>query len=198
MKKAITQSFFVILVIFSTSLTMNAQSQLMVSLGLDQTLCFGAYTELTAFVAGGTAPYTYKWMPTEELSSSNSEMVIATPTYTTTYKVIVTDAKGVQARDEVKLEVNQRPTVVMTPPFNSIEIGQSTTLSARVTGGTGNYTYTWKPAIGLSDPTSPNPVAKPSMTTAYTLMVKDSKGCTVTEQVSVSVEGGAAAARFRD
>jgi hypothetical protein len=44
---------------------------------------------------------------------------------------------------------------------------------------TGNFTYLWSPATGLSDPTISNPIADPSQTTTYILTVtsNDTTGC---------------------
>ncbi|MDV7394266.1 CUB domain-containing protein, partial [Arthrospira platensis SPKY1] len=51
--------------------------------------------------------------------------------------------------------------------------GSSTMLKANATGGSGTYTYTWTPAESLSDPTAANPIATPSITTTYQLVVSD-------------------------
>jgi hypothetical protein len=50
---------------------------------------------------------------------------------------------------------------------------ESSQLTAVCSGGTGNYTYTWTPAEGLSDPAIHNPVASPEATTTYTCEVSD-------------------------
>jgi hypothetical protein len=182
--------------IIALAITQNliAQSPLQVSIGNDQTVCYGSYTELNAYVAGGIPPYTYKWTPTEELSSANASMVISTPTFTTTYRLLVTDSKGAIARDEVKVEVAQRPSI-RTNGFLSIEPNEKVKLEAKVSGGNGTVTYSWKPASGLDNASSSSPTAKPTMSTTYTVMVRDSKGCTATEQVSVNVSTGASASR---
>ncbi|MBQ8957700.1 MAG: T9SS type A sorting domain-containing protein [Bacteroidales bacterium] len=52
--------------------------------------------------------------------------------------------------------------------------GQSTILHAEVSGGHGNYTYSWTPANTLDDPTSAHPVATPPVgNTTYTCHVSD-------------------------
>jgi transglutaminase-like putative cysteine protease len=170
----------------------NAQSQLMVSAGSDQKLCWGAYADLNAFVSGGVPPYTFKWTPNAEVSSGNSQAIVATPTYNTTFKVIVTDAKGNVARDEVYVEVNQRPTIKANT-YVSIEPKGKVRLEASVSGGTGSYAYSWKPTLGLDNPTSAAPTASPDGTITYALMVKDSKGCIATEQISVNVNNASRA-----
>jgi hypothetical protein len=51
--------------------------------------------------------------------------------------------------------------------------GTSAMLNAHATGGTGNYTFTWSPAASLSNPGIANPIASPSETTTYTVVVSD-------------------------
>lgn len=70
--------------------------------------------------------------------------------------------------------------------------GSSTTLgdSPSASGGSGNYTYLWSPAIGLDDPTIPNPTATLTFTRTYTLKVTDtSTGCvSAQDNVIITVE----------
>jgi len=62
-------------------------------------------------------------------------------------------------------------TLACDPP--QICEGGSSQLYAYCNGGSGNYTYLWSPATGLSDPTIYNPVASPEATTMYTCEVND-------------------------
>jgi len=63
--------------------------------------------------------------------------------------------------------------------------GASTTLHAITTGAIGECTYSWTPANTLNDPTSPNPVATPTVgSTTYFCMVSDGYS---TQNVSVTL-----------
>jgi hypothetical protein len=62
----------------------------------------------------------------------------------------------------------------------------SAQLYAYCNGGSGNYTYLWSPADGLSDPTIYNPVASPLTTTTYTCEVNDGTA-TVTNSMELTV-----------
>jgi hypothetical protein len=53
-------------------------------------------------------------------------------------------------------------------------------------GGSGNYDYSWEPVTGLSDPTIPNPIATPEVTTVYTITVDDGDAI-VTDEVTITV-----------
>ncbi len=65
---------------------------------------------------------------------------------------------------------------------DSICIGDQVTLSA-----SGAVSYLWSPAMGLSDVTISNPVATPSTTTTYTVLMTNSSGCAFTDSVTVTV-----------
>ena len=65
--------------------------------------------------------------------------------------------------------------------------GSSTTINAVVNGGTAPYLYSWTPAASLSSPNVLNPVASPSVTTFYQVVVTDSKGCSSSDNALVVV-----------
>lgn len=60
----------------------------------DDTICTGETTQLTAIGNNGTPPYTYKWLSNSSLSDTTIANPIASPTETTEYTAIVTDANG--------------------------------------------------------------------------------------------------------
>lgn len=60
--------------------------------------------------------------------------------------------------------------------------GQSANLSA--SGGT---IYSWSPSAGLSNTTIPDPVANPTATTTYVVLVTDANGCSKTDDIIVTV-----------
>jgi hypothetical protein len=51
--------------------------------------------------------------------------------------------------------------------------GSIALLSVKASGGTGVYSYSWKPSAGLSDPLSAVPIATPDVTTDYLVEVND-------------------------
>ena len=75
-------------------------------------------------------------------------------------------------------------------PDRIITSGSSTVIggSPTASGGTPPYTYSWTPASWLNDPTLANPTASPTTTTTYTVTVTNSKGCTGSDNMTVSVQ----------
>ncbi len=78
------------------------------------------------------------------------------------------------------------PCEVLAEADETICIGESVQLSA-VGEGTGSFDYTWSPATGLDNPNSATPIATPVETTIYTVTAVDSRGCSVTGEVTVTV-----------
>ena len=58
-------------------------------------------------------------------------------------------------------------------------------LDAVAMGGDGNYSWNWTPAMDLSDPMIPNPMATPSGAVDYTIDVMDGEGNMASDTVSV-------------
>jgi len=73
----------------------------------------------------------------------------------------------------------------------SILIGSTTTLNGTVTGGSGNYTYSWTPANLVINPTDATTQTVGIFeNTTFTLTVTDANyGCSNSATVSISVEG---------
>ena len=56
--------------------------------------------------------------------------------------------------------------------------------------GDPDYIYEWSPAAGLDDPTSPNPIADPGVTTLYSVTITDNNGtvpCSIVREVEINV-----------
>ncbi len=70
--------------------------------------------------------------------------------------------------------------------------GSATTLNGSATGGSGNYSYSWSPAVLLQNENVQNPLTVPlNNTTIFTLSVTDNEtGCIGTANVQIMVTGG--------
>jgi len=65
--------------------------------------------------------------------------------------------------------------------------GASSQLYAAVIGGAAPFSFTWTPITGLNDPSIQNPVASPTITTKYHVLVTDLNTLTASDSVTVSV-----------
>lgn len=104
-----------------------------------------------------------------------------------TYTVTVTNPQGgcsSTAQVTVSMEGSNMTAMAFADQTELCE-GESTTLHAQPSGGTGNYTYTWSPSNSLNNANIQNPTATPPVgTTTYTCNVSD--GITA-QNVSVSI-----------
>jgi hypothetical protein len=145
----------------------------------------GDQVGLRAIITGGTPPYTYSWTPVESLSDPSISDPVAQPTHTTEYTVVVTDSVGVEETGSITIHVTVAVAVSATP--NAVNPGESSQLQATVVGGLPPYTYSWTPPDTLNDPTIADPLATPTATTDYTVVVTDSEGFTAQSMVTVSL-----------
>ena len=84
----------------------------------------------------------------------------------------------------VTMIVRNAPVINPGPDF-AIEEGQSIRLASTVSGNIANYS--WSPSLGLDNATILNPVASPSATTLYQLVVTEVSGCMDSSSVRVKV-----------
>jgi gliding motility-associated-like protein len=136
-----------------------------VNAGIDQSVCTGTATTLTAT---GAATYTWNNVITNGVPFTQA-------IGSTTYSVTGTDANGCINTDQVVVTVNALP-VVNAGIDQVLCIGSSATLS-----GAGATTYTWNNGVTNGVPFAP------SNTNTYTVTGTDANGCINTDQVIVTV-----------
>ncbi len=150
----------------------------------DTTVCNGSPAILRA--GGGGV---FAWSPSATLSKKDSAVVIARPTATTTYTVIVYEGSCPDTA-RVTVRVSNKPNVLL-PASPIICQGGSVELPVTVTStnelDTAALTYRWTPANTLSNATSRAPQASPLATTTYTCTVRNAYGCEVQKSVEVRV-----------
>ncbi len=136
----------------------------------------GGNGNATATPGGGTAPYTYSWSPSGQVTQTAINLNALT------YNVTITDSKGCTKTASISL--TQPPTSVTSASSATTNVScnggnnGSSTISGN--GGIGPYTYLWTPggqttavATGLSALT-------------YTAKVTDQNGCTSQQTVIIS------------
>jgi gliding motility-associated-like protein len=91
---------------------------------------------------------------------------------------------GVSA--QITITINPPPVLTMGPDL-TITDGASTSLNVSVTGNI--VSYQWQPSTGLNNAAIKDPVASPSSTTTYTLLVIDDNKCEASGSIKVTVSG---------
>ena len=130
-------------------------------------ICQGQSTTLTA--TGGTS---YTLTP----GNLTGNGFVVTPSATTTYTVLVTNASGCTATATTTVTVNALPIPSLTS--TTICQGQSTTLTA-----TGGSSYAFSSAGGTGNQL----VINPATTTLYSVTVTNASGCTAVATTTVTV-----------
>lgn len=131
--------------------------------------CYGLTDgSVSSTPSGGTAPYSYIWLPGNMTTQNVPNLGAGT------YTVTIRDTLGCQATNSATIS---QPTeiVLVTSSINAdcgIPNGQT---SVVVTGGSGPYSYQWSPSGGT------NAVATGLYSGAYNVTVTDNTGCTASQ-----------------
>jgi hypothetical protein len=143
----------------------------------DGTICAGSSVQLSAD-AGITASYT--WSPSTGLNSATVANPLASPAATTIYTVIAVNG-ACSATNTVQVSV----TVLTFSAGSDVQVcaGGNVVLGSAASG---NLNYSWSPTTGLSNANVAQPIASPSVSTAYFVTVTNNI-CTATDTVQVTV-----------
>lgn len=146
-------------------------------------ICEGDAIQLAATGVGS-----YSWSPARGLSSTAISNPIASPTDSTVYSLVLTDANGCTDTASTTINVHKQP-VANAGPDRSIVKGQAVQLQG-VVGGT-NVSYVWSPPEAINNVTLLQPTVSPTDDKAYTLTVVSNEGCgTAVDSVLVEVFAG--------
>lgn len=150
---------------------------------------YGGTAQLTA-TAGVAGTFNFHWEPADKVTNPNSASTSTVGLQSSqTFTVTVTNPQGGcsnTAQVTVSIEGSSMTAIADADSYEICE-GESTTLHAQPSGGTGNYTYSWSPANTLDNATSQDPVATPATgTTRYTCTVSDGY-TTQNAEVSITV-----------
>ncbi len=140
-------------------------------------ICLGLSVQLQA--SGGD---TYEWFPIADLDDPLIPNPTLTPSASGTWSVVVTNQCGNDTADVV---------IDLSVPQGSA--GDDIVICAGDSGmfaAEGGGTYLWSPTGTLSDPAIPNPIASPSDTTTYTVVITSPVGCITTDSLVVGVING--------
>lgn len=145
----------------------------------DTAICLGDSVTLVALPSGGSGG-NYQFLWNNGLGAGPSHTV--SPTSSTDYLVALRDGNGCTDTDTASVLINLPPIVVATPD-TSICLGETVSLTATASGGSGGYTYIWDNSLG----TGPTHSVTPDTTITYSVTVTDLAGCTASDQVTITV-----------
>lgn len=146
--------------------------------GVDEDLCAGATAQLQA--SGGTS---YQWFPATGLSDPDIAAPMATPATSTSYTVLVTDAHGCTASDNMVLTVHPVPTVAASAGNNTVCLGDTAHVVA-----VGAQLYQWSPNLFISSTSGATVQVWPTSTFTWTVTGTDAFGCVNDSSFTLTVE----------
>jgi gliding motility-associated-like protein len=132
-------------------------------------ICAGSNISVT--MSGANS---YSWNP----GSLTGTTQVLSPSSTTTYTVIGSNASGCNDTLQFTVTVNSVPVVTASTTSSAICAGGSATLTA-----SGSNTYIWQPGNISGSSIS----VSPGTTTTYTVTGTDASGCSDTDQLTVTV-----------
>ncbi|MES2629360.1 MAG: hypothetical protein V4616_10380, partial [Bacteroidota bacterium] len=139
--------------------------------------------------AGGTFTYRLYNAAGTLIGTTNPATGLTTGTYR--FEVIdQSESCAIPMVYNVTLTGQQPVAGTLTATDSSICAGETTFLNFTKSNAADNYTYSWSPTAGLSNPTSANPSANPTTTTTYVLTVTNASDptCTRTYPITISVD----------
>jgi gliding motility-associated-like protein len=147
-----------------------------VDAGPDQKVCIGSDLQLQ--VSGANS---YSWSPATWLSCSSCESPVTHPNSDITYTVVGTDANSCTDTAVVHITVIDHVPVSID---ENKEMCESDTVRLTATGG---IAYNWTPPYGLTNAHVSNPLASPSATTQYQVVIIENEcfSDTLTQTVTV-------------
>ncbi|MEZ5015607.1 MAG: gliding motility-associated C-terminal domain-containing protein [Flavipsychrobacter sp.] len=145
----------------------------------DTAICPGDTASLTLTVPVGTK---YTWSPDINISSTDGLTPKAWPVANRLYTIYGVDPNNCKDTANVKIVV--RPKAILHLP-DSVRIYPKESYQMDPQGNC--LYYSWFPPLGLSNPSSGNPIARPEVNTRYIVRGTTEGGCTVTDSVDVLV-----------
>ena len=138
--------------------------------------------EISVQASGGTAPYSYSW-------STGASSVSLSSLCANTYTVTLTDANGCAKDTSITITEPAAIAGTITPTNATCGVCDGQVDLTNVTGGDGNYTYTWSNGSGGTSISNLCP-------NSYSVTITDGVGCTAVLSASVSNNGGPTSATF--
>lgn len=177
---ALDDLFFAPVLMRTDTLKVTVRQRPEINLGPDATICKDSTLQLNT---NSAADALVKWSPALYLSDPDSQRPTTRPLQTITYVAEAATANGCSSKDTLTVSVLDKPVITLIPNATICQ-GESVMLSTQSTAAT---TFSWSPAIALSDPGAASPIASPVTPTTYFLTAGNA-GCYTTGSVQVHVQ----------
>lgn len=142
----------------------------------DTLICISDNVQLNAATTG---PGTFTWSPLINIINPNTATPTVNPPTTTRYYVDLNE-NGCFARDSVLVRVVGFVTLNAMPDTTICQ-----TDPVQLTATTDGLSFTWSPALTLSNPSILNPIATPTATTTYQIEARIGS-CRATDNVTIT------------
>lgn len=161
-----------------SAIVSQPQSPLTSTLTSTNVSCFGGNDgTATLTVSGGTAPYTVTWSNGSPLQNQNN-------LFAGTYTVLIVDANGCQANNQVTITQPNAPLQSSFLITHVLCFGEENgQVVTTITGGTAPYSYSWVNSDYVLSESSKNLVDFPA--DVYLLTTTDAKGCVLIDTVEI-------------
>ena len=141
-------------------------------------LCNGGTTgSASVSASGGTAVYSYNWLPSGGTNTTANNLSAGN------YTVTTTDVNGCTTSTSILISQPTLLTVATTPTASTCGNANGSA-SAVPAGGSATYTYSWAPSGGS------NALASGLSSGSYTVTVTDNNGCTASSTALVTIIAG--------
>ena len=165
---------------YDATYTVLAGNSLSFAYVTNNVLCYGQPTgNIIITSASGTPPYVYT---VNGIQSSNNPISNLPANI---YDVTITDSRGCDT--SFTTQITQPPVLFADSTKQQIRLGDYTTFSPQIGGGSGNLHLSWSPNYNINCTNCLNPMVWPERNTGYTLHISDENGCEVDGEVYVEV-----------
>ncbi len=167
----------------STPVVVGSPTEIVLSTTPQDVSCYGYTDGQISVVATGGATPTYTFALSNGDQNSNGQF---TNLAVGSYSVTVTNANNCTVSDTASVYEPDSVTISVSPDPVTVNLGGELQLST-LTNQSGNVTYNWEPAFGLSCYDCPDPKFTGNYSQVYTATVTNTGGCKGSATVNVTV-----------
>lgn len=154
---------------------------------IDSNLCALVDSIWIGSTVNASAPVNYQWIDGLGQVLGDSSAIYVPVSSNSTSFIVVATSNNCTSTDTAVVSTGNIPDAD-AGLWTNIIAGETTPIGGDPTTSMGGSSYSWSPAVSLSDETVSNPNASPLTTTTYTVTVTNIFGCTNTDTVTIYVE----------